>query len=108
MLYRFCNKHIKFDPNVKSASNKFILLSYDIGEKHTCSENAYHKNKYESSNSSMIKTTAATIKETEVATADLLVSFAEQNSYLYFNIHTQLRELLRRRKFLKKYDIQNH
>lgn len=58
-------------------------------------------------------TTTTTTSQTDnssisvVAVADLLVSFAEQNAYLYFNIHTELRELIKRRLFLETYDKEN-
>jgi hypothetical protein len=56
-------------------------------------------------------TAATAITEATTATtntADLLVSFAEQNSYLDFKIHTQLREILRHRIFLESYNNKTH
>ena len=54
------------------------------------------------------KTAAATTKkEKEKEIANLLVSFAEQNAFLYFNTHTNLRSLIQRRMFLETYDREN-
>ena len=51
-LCNYYNKRIKFDPNVKSKAGKFIPLTYDTGEKHSCTQNPYYKNKRGSSGSS--------------------------------------------------------
>jgi len=51
--------------------------------------------------------TATTINNTNATVADLLVSFAEQNSYLYFNTHSQLRELIKQELLLNNFNRQD-
>lgn len=57
--------------------------------------------------STIASTSSNTTTTTTTTITDILVAFAEQNAFLYFNTHSSIRETIQRRMFLEMYDEAN-